>query len=124
MADEAGIVGAWRQDLVPDWAGTVANETAAARERYFNRLADLLPEGALSGLRIGVFEHSTVARDLLTRTLRHFGAETVALDRREAFVAVDTESFGDAVFAPLAEWVTLYALDEIQDTSSSPTCRC
>ena len=112
-ADEAGILAALRDETIPDFAGTIADEASIAEERYVARFATLLPAGALAGLRIGVFEHSTVARDLLTRILRHFGAETVALERRDSFVAVDTEAFGDAVFAPLPGWVVQHGLDAI-----------
>jgi phosphomannomutase len=112
-ADEAGILAALRDDAVPDGPTVIADESEAAAERYFARFAGLLPAGALTGLRIGVFEHTTVARDLLTRILGHFGAETVALDRRDGFVAVDTEAFGDAVFAPLPGWVVQHKLDAI-----------
>jgi phosphomannomutase len=112
-ADEAGIPAALRDEAIPDLDGTMADEAEAATERYFARFAGLLPQGALTGLRIGVFEHSTVARDLLTRIMAHFGAEVVSLDRRDGFVAVDTEAFGDAVFAPLAGWVAQHKLDAI-----------
>ncbi|KRA45684.1 hypothetical protein [Devosia sp. Root635] len=112
-ADEEGIMAALRDETIPDLAGGVADEAAAAEERYVARFAGLLPEGALAGLRIGVFEHSTVARDLLSRILRGFGADTVGLGRSEAFVAVDTEAFGDGVFAPLAGWVAEHRLDAI-----------
>lgn len=111
--DEAGIVAALTAATVPDLVAPVADEAGAAAERYFDRFAGLLPAGALTGLRIGVFEHSTVARDLLGRVLGHFGAEVISLDRRDGFVAVDTEAFGDAVFAPLAGWVAEYRLDAI-----------
>lgn len=111
--DEAGILAALREDAIPDLAGDMADEAEAAEVRYFERFAALLPPAALAGWRIGVFEHSTVARDLLTRILGHFGAQVVSLDRREGFVAVDTEAFGDAVFAPLAGWVAQYRLDAI-----------
>ena len=112
-ADEAGIAAALREETIPDLTGTMADEAEAATERYFGRIAGLLPADALAGLRIGVFEHSTVARDLLTRIMSHFGAEVVSLDRRDGFVAVDTEAFGDAVFAPLPGWVAQYKLDAI-----------
>ena len=111
--DEAGILAALRDEVVPDLVGEMADEAGAAEARYVARFAGLLPDGALTGLRIGVFEHSTVARDLLTRILRGFGAETVGLGRAEGFVAVDTEAFGGAVFAPLAGWVAQYGLDAI-----------
>lgn len=112
-ADEAGILAALGDDPVADLTEVVSDEGDAATGRYFARFASLLPEGALAGVRVGVFEHSTVARDLLTRILQHFGAETIALDRRDSFVAVDTEAFSDAVFAPLAGWVQQHGLDAV-----------
>ena len=112
-ADEAGINGGLRDEVVGELTSGFPDETVAATERYFERFAGLLPQGALAGWRIGVFEHSTVARDLLTRILQHFGAETVSLGRTTAFVAVDTEAFGDAVFAPLRGWVKEHGLDAI-----------
>lgn len=111
--DEAGILAALTSDPVeaplPDWR----DESSAAIDRYLARFSGLLPEGALAGLRIGVFEHSTVARDLLGTVLRAFGAETVSLGRTDTFVPVDTEAFGDPVLAPLAGWVSEHGLDAI-----------
>ena len=112
-ADEAGILAVLRDETIPDLDRPIADAVVAADERYFARFADLLPDGALAGLRIGVFEHSTVARDLLGRVMRHFGAEVVSLERRAGFVAVDTEAFGDAVFAPLPGWVRDHRLDAV-----------
>lgn len=112
-ADEAGIVAALGDEDVPALDRAVADEAAAATERYFERFATLLPEQALAGLRIGVFEHSTVARDLLTRILQHYGAETVSLGRIAGFVPIDTEAFGDAVFAPLKGWIVEHGLDAV-----------
>jgi len=110
-ADEAGILEALSDAAIDDSAVPVADESAEAVERYVARFAHLLPPGALAGLRVGVFEHSTVARDLLVRILRHSGAETVSLGRTSQFVAVDTEAFGDAVLAPLAGWISSEKLD-------------
>ena len=112
-ADEAGIVAALSDEAVPDHAGAVRDEGSEAVERYVARFSELLPPNALSGLQVGVFEHSTVARDLLGTILRAAGAETIRLGRADAFVAVDTEAFGDAVFAPLAGWVREHRLDAI-----------
>lgn len=111
--DEAGIMAALADGAVADRPVTSQDEAAAAYERYFRRYAGLLPEGRLAGWRIGVFEHSTVARDLLGQLLRHFGAETVSLGRIDGFVPVDTEAFGDAVLAPLAGWVQEHGLDAL-----------
>jgi phosphomannomutase len=112
-ADEAGILAALNDELIPDSIQPMRDDAGPAIERYFERFATLLPAGAFAGLRIGVFEHSTVARDLLGQVLRHAGAETVSLGRTDTFVAVDTEAFGDAVFAPLKGWVASEKLDAI-----------
>ena len=58
------------------------------RERYLAAFG----AGALAGLRIGVYEHSSVARDMLHQLLRELGAETVSFGRSEGFVAIDTEA--------------------------------
>lgn len=112
-ADEAGILAALRDEPVADRAVSMLDEAEAASQRYSARFAGLLPSGALTGRRIGVFEHSSVARDLLTTILAHFGAETVSLGRVDGFVPIDTEAFGDPVFEPLAGWIAQHRLDAI-----------
>jgi phosphomannomutase len=112
-ADEAGILAALSADPTAGCDVRIGDEAHDATERYFERFADLLPQRALSGLRIGVYEHSTVARDLLSRIMARAGAEVVSLGRIDGFVAVDTEAFGDAVFAPLAGWIKAERLDAI-----------
>lgn len=112
-ADEAGIVAMLTEVVVEDATITMADESQLAGDRYRRRFANLLPPGALTGLRIGVFEHSTVARDILGHVLRDFGAEVVSLGRIDGFVPVDTEAFSDAVFEPMGGWLTAYRLDAI-----------
>lgn len=46
----------------------------------------------MSGLKIGVYQHSTVARDLFVDVLAHYGADVVSLGRSETFIPVDTEA--------------------------------
>ncbi len=64
----------------------------AATEAYVRRYLDFLPQGCLHGMRIGVYEHSGVARDLLKRILTGLGAEVSGLGRSERFIPVDTEA--------------------------------
>ncbi len=111
-ADEAGILAALGDEDVSA-PGGMSDEAEPAKARYTQRFADLLPPGALSGWRIGIFEHSTVARDLLGEILAAAGAQTVSLGRTDTFVAVDTEAFADAVFAPLQGWIQSEKLDAI-----------
>jgi len=112
-ADETGILAALTDDEIADASAPIVHEHVAAIERYVARFAALVPAGALRGWRIGVFEHSTVARDILGAVLRRAGAEIVPLGRVDGFVAVDTEAFSDAVFAPLKGWIGSEKLDAI-----------
>lgn len=112
-ADEAGILAVLDDRVVPDSGLAMRSEAKATSERYVARFAGLLPAGALAGLRVGVFEHSTVARDILGDVMRHAGAEVLGMGRTDTFVAVDTEAFGDAVLAPLKGWIGDERLDAI-----------
>ncbi len=109
-ADEAGILALLTDAPAAD---AVASTSDAARRRYRERYLHLLPAATLTGWRIGVWEHSSVMRDLLVDMLDWFGAEVVALGRSESFVPVDTEAIGDDTAAELAGWVHAHQLDAI-----------
>ena len=111
--DEQGIVAKLTTETVPDTPFADTNEHVSTLGAYRDRCVNLLPANALSGLRIGIFEHSTVSRDLMGEVLSALGAETVSLGRSDTFVPVDTEAFGDALFAPLTGWVREHHLDAI-----------
>lgn len=85
-------------------------------QRYSKRYLGILSDVALRGMRIGVYEHSSVARYLLHDVLRGLGAETVPLGRSESFVALDTEAISDEVAAVARRWIRIHALDAIVTT--------
>jgi phosphomannomutase len=97
----------------PIGAGLGETTGPSALSAYLDRCRVLLPPNALIGWRIGVFEHSSVARDILAELLTGFGAEVIRLGRSESFVAVDTEVPDDPVFAPLPGWIGAHRLDAI-----------
>ncbi|NLI79906.1 MAG: phosphomannomutase [Candidatus Riflebacteria bacterium] len=74
---------------VPEEAPPVED---AVRTSYLARYLDFLPPGFLAGMRLGVYEHSSVGRDLLGELLGSLGAEVVRLARSEVFLPVDTEA--------------------------------
>ncbi|SFV31079.1 phosphomannomutase [Devosia crocina] len=111
--DEAGIVGSLGESPVPDASYSAADEHEVTLSAYFDRCVSLLPEGALAGWTIGIFEHSTVSRDLMGEVVRALGAKTVSFGRSDVFVPVDTEAFSDALFQPLAGWVRDHDLDAL-----------
>jgi len=87
---------------------------AAAAEEYCRRYLDFYPARSLQGKRVGVYQHSAVGRDLLTRVLDGLGAEVVELARSDDFVAVDTEAVGNP--DQLAQWVASRQLDALVGT--------
>lgn len=112
-SDEQGIVVALSDVEVPDYDESVLDENEETLEAYRDRCVDLLPTGALEGMKIGVFEHSTVSRELMGEVLAALGAQVVSLGRSDMFVPVDTEAFSDGLFAPLPGWVSAHGLDAI-----------
>ncbi|WP_414039576.1 phosphomannomutase [Acidithiobacillus sp. M4-SHS-6] len=59
---------------------------------YQQRYLDFFGRDCLAGLRLGVYQHSGVARDLLVDLLRALGAEVLPLGRSAEFVSLDTEA--------------------------------
>lgn len=114
--DELGILGALVDATVPDGPSDAEDGYPAAGDRYRRRYRQFLGDGALAGWRIGVYEHSSVARDILASLLYRAGAEVVRLGRSDSFVAVDTEALSDAVYAPRHSWIAAHRLDAVVST--------
>ncbi|MEQ1771472.1 MAG: phosphomannomutase, partial [Devosia sp.] len=111
--DEAGIALAL--------AGAPVGEARATEDRtmlagYRARYENLIQPKALSGWRIGVWQHSSVARDFLTRLLGATGAEIVPLGRSDSFVPVDTEAVSADAVARIDGWVRELRLDALVST--------
>ncbi|MDP1941209.1 MAG: phosphomannomutase, partial [Gallionella sp.] len=58
----------------------------AALQQFVQRYLDFFPEQHFKGMRLGVYEHSSVARDALRQILEGLGAEVISLGRTEQFV--------------------------------------
>lgn len=112
-ADEAGILAALGD--APEFSRVVETE-GRALPRYLDRHLALLPRGALDGRRIGVWQHSSVARDAFVDALEMFGAEIVPLGRSDTFIPVDTEAVSAETAAQLAAWVREHELDALIST--------
>ena len=113
-ADEAAILAAYSG--AADCPRVDAEQDPEALPAYRRRYLGFLGRSALSGLRIGVYEHSSVARDLLSETLRFLGAETVSLGRSDDFIPVDTEAVDTETRAMLAGWANQHDLAAIVST--------
>lgn len=112
-ADEAAILAALGTPPRGDEGGLA--EGIAALPDYAARYVEVFG-GALAGLRIGVYEHSSVARDVLGQVLQACGADVVALGRSGHFIPVDTEAVDAATRAQVAGWVVAQGLDALVST--------
>lgn len=83
---------------------------------YAARYVDAFGAGALDGLRIGVYQHSSVARDIMIDVVAALGGDPVALARSEVFIPVDTEAVDAETRAMLAGWCSEHGLDAVIST--------
>ena len=117
-ADEAGITRHHEishRALVARRSQPDASDDAALRS-YRDRYLAFLAPGSLAGLRVGVYQHSSVARDLIVDLLSTLGADAVPLGRAASFVPVDTEALRPEDVALLREWAADDAFDAIVST--------
>jgi phosphomannomutase len=119
--DEAGIL-AWHARLgitaVPDTdravrAGAPDLDLIAA---YKARYHDFFGSGALAGLTVGVYQHSSVARDVIVEMLEALGARAVPLGRATSFIPVDTEALREEDETLARQWAGEQSLDAIVST--------
>lgn len=97
-------------------AGAAESHEQAATDLFLERNRAVLPAQALSGQRIGIYQHSTVARDMLVKVFEHYGATVFPLGRSEQFIPVDTEAVSDETIRLMAHWTDELSLDAIVST--------
>jgi phosphomannomutase len=112
-ADEVGILAALADAPV---VRVRSIREPGALPRYLDRYSKLLPASAFLGKRIGVWQHSSVARDLFVDALELFGADVIPLGRSDVFVPVDTEAVGADTAGQLATWIAEHKLDALTST--------
>jgi len=116
-ADESRIL-AWHARL---GLTKVPSEPAAPRQwdvlaAYRERYVGFFGPNALSGATVGVYQHSSVGRDVICDVLAALGAHPVPLGRAERFIPVDTEALRPEDVALAAEWAGSQRLDAIVST--------
>ncbi|MGL4404205.1 MAG: phosphomannomutase [Notoacmeibacter sp.] len=119
-ADEAAIVAGAAKDLAtPEHSNAqIAHEGEIALAQYFARYAGVLPPDALRGQKIGVYQHSSVARDFLMLLIAHFGGEPIALDRSEHFIPIDTEAVDAETLLRMSVYAKSLGLNAIISTDA------
>jgi phosphomannomutase len=83
---------------------------------YIDRYVGFFPRKCLAGMKLGFYEHSSVARDLLQELLQLLGAEVICLGRTDSFVPIDTEAVSDADIQQARRWAEQYRFDAILST--------
>lgn len=101
-------------DSQPDVSAEMEEVNDEAREAYVQRYVTFFPPGCLDGLRIVVYQHSSVARDLIPEILSSLGAEVIPIARSETFVAVDTEAVENP--EQLSAWTAEHGVDALVST--------
>ncbi len=81
----------------------LGNINADAENYYINRFIKFFPSNSLTGLKIVLYEHSSVGRDILKRIFKSLGAEVISVGRSDKFIPVDTEAVENE--EELAQWV-------------------
>ena len=119
--DEAAIL-AWHARLgitaVPETARGIRpgkpdlDVIAAYKARY----RDFFGARALEGLTVGVYQHSSVARDIIVEMLETLGARAVPLGRATSFIPVDTEALREEDEVLARQWAGEQRLDAIVST--------
>ncbi len=93
--------------------GALPAEDSVASEAYVRRYLDFFPAGCLGGLRVGVYEHSSVASAAYAAILGGLGAEITRLGHSERFVPVDTEAIRPEDQALARDWAATGAFDAL-----------
>ena len=76
-----------------------------ARSAYARRYTEFFGGASLAGMRVLLYEHSAVGRELLREVLESLGAEVVPAGRSETFVPIDTEAIDDTALGTIQKLV-------------------
>ena len=89
---------------------------SAASELYLTRYTSLFASDFLKGKTIAVYEHSGVARDLLSSLFKALGAEVISLGRSDEFVPIDTEAVREEDVEQAKVWAAENHFDMLVST--------
>jgi len=83
---------------------------------YLKRYVDFFGNSMIAGMRVAIYEHSSVARDILREVLEALGATVISLGRSEYFVPIDTEAVRPEDVLQADLWAKQYSFDAIVST--------
>jgi len=88
----------------------------SARTHYIQRFIRFFPKQCIQGIKIGLYEHSSVSRDCFKEIFEALGAEVISLGRSDTFIAVDTEAIRVEDVELAKQWSAIYNVDCIVST--------
>ncbi len=115
-ADELAITNSQVEFLSPLITIDLPSVNQQAIALYEQRYVDFFTPNILAGLRLGLYEHSSVARDVFRRILEKLGAQVISLDRTDMFVPIDTEAVAPEDIYRGQKWSAEYGFDAIIST--------
>tara|TARA_R110002096_G_scaffold80453_18_gene188621 strand:- start:1892 stop:3292 length:1401 start_codon:yes stop_codon:yes gene_type:complete len=115
-ADEAAILAQLGQPRAVASAPVPVETVTNTAVRYVSRYVRAFGPTALAGLKIGIYQHSSVARDILGQAVSALGGTPVALGRSDVFIPVDTEAVDPQTRQRLATWCAEHGLDALIST--------
>lgn len=87
-----------------------------AHTQYVDRYVDFFTKNCLAGKTIGLYEHSSVGREIVKEILEKLGAKVILLGFSERFVSVDTEAIRQEDVKLAKQWAREYKIDTIVST--------
>jgi len=97
-------------------AQTPLEVTADAATPYVERYKAVFGADALAGLRIGIYQHSAVGRDIVLAIVAALGADAVPIGRATRFIPVDTEAIRPEDVELAKRWAAEEGFDAIIST--------
>ncbi len=91
-------------------------EEMEAHALYRQRAIDFFGKGILQGYRLGFYQHSGVARELIPDLLKELGAEVTLLGGSDEFIPVDTEAIREEDRQLAQKWAATKKFDAILST--------
>lgn len=112
-ADELAIINS-QISVTPTNSTTLPESNPKAITAYIERYTNFFPK--LTGLKLGLYEHSSVARDVFKEILEQLGATVISLGRTDVFVPIDTEAVSEEDVIQGEWWSKGHELDAIIST--------
>lgn len=91
-------------------------EDVSAKLAYLHCYKDFLGHQGLAGLRLALYQHSSVGRDLMYELFTDMGADVVCVGRADAFVPIDTEAVSEEDVKRGLQWAQDNEVDAIVST--------